>query len=251
MINRKTLLILSSLFICNSASANDNVTSVVDSFFNCDNSFFHQLKDNVEDFSVYSDLNVKDEIAYIPVNDISSDNDFTYTFRQPINYRGLVLTSYINKYINTYTLGKYYYWGFIVNNSISDIQNKFEQFSWQPFSENTFITNSQRFDNQKQNKGWENYPYSFDGVAPRANTTEKMIYLEKINDNQTYLLCSLQGDITKDILYSIHPDMQYIAQELADKIKAKNKISEEVPSQDDIQTPIKMMNDETKVNKDM
>lgn len=92
MINRKTLLILSSLFICNSALANDNVTSVVDSFFNCDNSFFHQLKDNVEDFSVYSDLNVKDEIAYIPVNDISSDNDFTYTFRQPINYRGLVLT---------------------------------------------------------------------------------------------------------------------------------------------------------------
>lgn len=247
MFNKKILL-FSSLLICHSAMGNDNVTSVVDSFFNCDNSFFHQLKDNVGEFSPYTDLNIKDDIAYIPVNNPSSTNNYSYTFREPIQYRGLELTGYQNFYINTDSSGKYYYWGFMVNNSMSEIQNILPQLSWQIFNETTVVANPKLYEFGKKNRGWQNNPYVFDGVIPRANTVEKSVYLEKINDNQTLLLCTLQGDINKDLLYSIHPDMKYIEQEYTETQEENIQDLIETNNKQNISPTVEEHNDALNVN---
>lgn len=245
--NKKTVL-LGCLFVCHYAIGNDNVTSVVDSFLNCDNSFFHQLKDNIEDISPYSDLTIKDDIAYIPVSDVSSTNDHEYRFKEPIKYRGLELAGYQNIYINTNLLGKYYYWGFTVNNSIKEIQGRLPQLSWQPFNEMAAVANSRIYDSKNHDKGWQNNPYIFDGVVPRANTIEKSIYLEKIDDNHAMLLCSLQGDIDKNTLYLIHPDMKYIDQELADKRESKIKALQEQQTEHAI--PTQKQSDDVKISRD-
>lgn len=61
-------------------------------------------------------------------------------------------------------------------------------------------------------------------VIPRSGTVEKSLYLEPIEDNQSRVICSIQGDIDKKILYSVRPDMKPIDKEY--EIKRKKRIED-------------------------
>lgn len=214
------------------ADSNSNVQSVIDAFTNCDNSFFYQLKSNQSDFNGITDLVVKDDIAYIPVEDVTqNDRNITF-FEQPIEYRGLTITGYQNIYIETPFLGQYYYWGMVIDGSVDNVKASLNQLPWQQYNSSSYVASPKLFDRQVKNSGWQNNPYAIDGVIPRAFTVEKSLYLEPINEHQVHLVCSIQGDVNKDILYSIHPDMRYIDEHI-DAVRQQkiNAIKEQLQNQ--------------------
>ncbi|WP_392560156.1 hypothetical protein [Orbus mooreae] len=228
----KTILLLGSVILISyPALANRNIQSVIDAFTNCDSGFFYQLKNNASDFEDITDLVLKEQIAYIPVKDIASNEGNTHYFMQPIEYRGLTIIGYQNIYIETSYLGKYYYWGFIINGSIDDVKQSLNQLSWQKYNITSYVTNTQLYDRQQKNVGWRQNPYVIDGVVPRLFTIEKSLYLEPINENQIHLVCSLQGDIDKPLLYTMRPDMADI-----DKLANDKRIAE-IEKNDSINTP--------------
>lgn len=241
---KKFLLLGSSALVSQAALANENIQSVIDAFTNCDSSFFYQLKTNATDFDGITDLVIKDDIAYIPVDDMTSNEGYTRYFTQPIEYRGLTITGYQNIYIETPFLGKYYYWGFIVGGSIDDVKQSLNQLPWQQYNVTSYVANSLIYDRQNKEAGWKNYPYVIDGVIPRSFTVEKAIYVEPINETQVHLVCSIQGDLDRPLLYSIHPDIEDFDQALDAKrlaaleaIKNKQKLEAEQQN-DNIQSDV-------------
>lgn len=218
----KKILLLGSLSLASYSSlANDNIQSVIDSFTNCDSSFFYQLKTNADDFADITDLVVKDDIAYIPVKDVTSDEGNTHYFKQPINYRGLKITGYQNIYIKTELLGQYFYWGFVIDGKVDDVKETLSTLPWQQYNFTSYVANPLIYDRQQKNPAWQNNPYVVDGVIPRILTVEKSLYLEPINETQIHLVCSIQGDLTRPLLYSIHPDMEDINTQLDAKYQAE------------------------------
>ncbi|WP_392562060.1 hypothetical protein RHO12_00745 [Orbus sturtevantii] len=229
MIKKASLLIFSVSISHSVFADNSNMQSVIDAFTNCDSSFFYQLKTNANDFKEITDLAIKDDIAYIPVNSVVENEGNTHYFIKPIIYRGLTISGYQNIAIKTPFLGQYYYWGFIIDDSVDDVRQSLKQLVWQPYNVASYAANSKIFDNLAKNIGWQSNPYIIDGVAPRLNTIEKSLYLEPINEKQVHLVCSIQGDMDKNLLYSLHPDMKYIDQEL-DAEQKHNSTAEDEPS---------------------
>ncbi|WP_392563863.1 hypothetical protein RHO13_11635 [Orbus wheelerorum] len=221
MIKRVSLLMFSALISHSTFANNGNIQSVIDAFTNCDNSFFYQLKTNANDFNEITNLVTQDDIAYIPVNSVIENEGNTNYFTKPILYRGLTITAYQNIAIKTPFLGQYYYWGFIIDGSVDSVRQSLKQLPWQQYNVASYVANPKLYDNLAKNSGWQPNPYIIDGIVPRLNTIEKSLYLEPINENQVHLVCSIQGDMNRDLLYSIHPDMKYIDQELDIERKAK------------------------------
>lgn len=224
MLFKKFSVIACSLFVsCMAFAQNNNDQAVtdelIDTFIQCDNQFFQQIAKNQTFLNQYINITKFDDIAYIPVDNIQMDDQNTVIFKKPINYKGLTITGYKNHFINTPTSGRYYFWGFILNNSLEEAKASFSKINWLQYNPTSYISNSKIYDVNVQSPMWQDNPYSIDQVIPREGTVEKALYIETRSENKVNLLCSLQGDLTKDILYAIRPDMKNIDAE----IKAKRK----------------------------
>jgi hypothetical protein len=212
-----TTLACASLFSCG-VFAQDNIPSVtdkiVDTFLECDNQFFQNLSENKELFSEYVDLTTKNDVTYIPVESIYQQDKDKINFKKPLNYRGLTITGYQNIFIPTSLSGQYYYWGFIFDNSQEEILNALSDIKWSNYNDKTYIANPTIYDRNAKPAEWQDNPYAIDGVAPRLATIEKSLYLENINNNQNRIFCSIQGDLTKDLLYKYRPDMKPLDEQM-------------------------------------
>ena len=242
LFKKLTVLTYCSLVSC-MVFAQDNKTSVTDSivetFLACDDQFFHKLAENRESFSEYVDLTTKDNVTFIPVESIYQSDKDKVIFKKPLLYHGLTITGYQNIFIPTNLSGQYYYWGFIFDNNQEEIINALKNIKWLKYNENVYFANAKIYDRNAKPAQWQDNPYSIDGVVPRLGTIEKSLYLENVDNKQNRVLCSIQGDLTKDILYKDRPDMkpldEQIEKERQEKIKAykskkeqeKNKATQE------------------------
>ena len=227
LFKKLTVIACSSLMSC-IAFAQDNKASVtdkiVDTFLACDNQFFQNLAENKKTFSEYVDLTTKDNVTFIPVESIYQQDKNKVIFKKPLKYRGLTITGYQDIYIPTNLSGKYYYWGFIFDNSQEEIINALKNIKWSNYNENVYIANAKIYDRNAKSPEWEENLYAIDGVVPRLGTIEKSLYLENIDNNYNRVLCSIQGDLKKDILYKDRPDIklfdEQIKKEQQEKIEA-------------------------------
>ena len=227
IIKKLTVLVCSSLVSCMVFAQNNEVNitdKVVDSFLTCDNHFFEKLAENKQLISQYVDLITTDNVTYIPVESIHHQNKDKVNFKKPIKYHGLTITGYQNIYISTNLSGQYYYWGFIFDNSQDEIINTLNKLKWLKYNETVYIANSKIYDLNAKQSNWQDNPYSIDNVVPKLGTIEKSLYLENISNKQNRVLCSIQGDVKKDILYKDRPDMKPLDEQMdkerQEKIKA-------------------------------
>ena len=228
MLLKKFTLFICFSFVSYTVFAQDNKLSVtdnlVDTFLNCDNQFFQHLAKNKQTVSEYVDLTTKDNVTFIPVKSIYQQDKNSVNFKKPIKYHGLTITGYQNIFIPTNLSGQYYYWGFIFDNSQEEIIKTLNNLNWSRYNEKVYIANSKIYDRNAKSPVWKNNPYSIDGVVPRLGTIEKTIYLESIDNKQNSLLCSIQGDLNKELLYKDRPDIKPFDEEIEkirqEKIKA-------------------------------
>lgn len=220
------VLICSSLISCMVYAQNQtkiNVTDkIIDTFFQCNNQFFKQLATNKTFFSQYTDLATIDNFAYIPVEKVEYNKNNKVLFKKPIQYKGLKILGYQNIFIPTPLSGQFYYWGFIFDNKLENVKQSLKNINWLGYNNSIFIANPKIYDRKGKRKIWQDNPYAIDMVIPRLGTVEKSLYLEAITDNQSRIFCSIQGDLDKNILYSVRPDMKPIHKEF--EIRRQKKI---------------------------
>lgn len=56
------------------------------------------------------------------------------------------------------------------------------------------------------NSDWEDNAQAVSGIAPAKESTEKLLMLSKSKDG-TLLLCTVQGNVTPDMLTRLRPDL--------------------------------------------
>lgn len=197
------------MFFVSTASA-DNL-SLIEALTSCNPDFFKYVYEYKNDLKSHTNVEIFNQNqAYIPVENRSdTTKNFVY-FRSPITYKNLKIIGYYDSAMDLKKMGKYYFWGFIIENDINQIRNSLDFLEWKNMEDNLlYIANPMIRSVNDDIQVWHKNTGTVVGVKtiPAPNTTEKLLLLEK-GDNMQLLICSIQGIVTNNLLRQERPDIQ-------------------------------------------
>ncbi|OCG61742.1 MULTISPECIES: hypothetical protein [unclassified Gilliamella] len=203
--------IIALFFMFHSFVALADKLPLIDSFTPCTPDFFQQIYASKDELEKYTDITLfKQNQAYIPVENRSDiAKNFVY-FKTPMTYKNLIITGYYDSAMDLGKIGKYYFWGFIINNEISQIKETLNFIDWKKMEEDVlYIGNPMIRSINDDIQVWHKNTGTVVGVKtiPAPDTTEKLLLLEKA-PNMTLLICSIQGIVTSELLKQERPDIQ-------------------------------------------
>lgn len=184
---------------------------LIESFILCDPNFFTAVYNNKNEIQKFTNVQTIDEkLAYFPVSSrFDSTKNFIY-FSTPIIYKNLTIKGYYDSAMDLGKIGKYYFWGFIIDNDINKIKNTLSTLNWKIMEDNQlYIANPKIRNINEDIQVWHDNRGTVVGVKtiPAPNTAEKLLLLEK-NANLTLLMCSIQGAVSSELLKHERPDIQ-------------------------------------------
>ncbi|OCG65740.1 hypothetical protein A9G39_08355 [Gilliamella sp. Imp1-6] len=241
LLKKISALVCFSFFSCISFAQDNNeqnkTDKVIDTFLQCNSRFFEQLSEHEQVMSQYVDLTkTPDNVTYIPVESTQQSGNNKVMFKKPFMYHNLKVIGYQNIYIPTALSGQFFYWGFIFDNKEDEIINSLNNINWSLYNTNIYIANAKIYDRKAKPSAWEDDIYAIDGVIPRFGTINKAIYLEPVENNQSSIFCSIQGDLDKEMIIATRPDLKPIIEkqeaEREQRIKAhQEKMQQEKEKQ--------------------
>ncbi|MWP50207.1 MULTISPECIES: hypothetical protein [unclassified Gilliamella] len=184
---------------------------LIDSLVLCSPNFFKDIYINKEELEKHTDIKLIDQNqAYIYVeNRADIAKNYVY-FTHPITYKNLTITGYYDSAIDLGKMGKYYFWGFIIDNDINQIKETLNFVEWKNMEDNLlYIANPKIRNINDDLQTWYKNTDTVVGVKtiPVPDTTEKLLLLEK-GPNMNLLICSIQGIVTPALLKQERPDIQ-------------------------------------------
>ncbi|WP_294614357.1 hypothetical protein [uncultured Gilliamella sp.] len=203
--------IVTLLLFCCSFVASADKYPLIESLVPCTPNFFKMVYANKNELQKHTNINiVNDNLAYIAVEN-RNDNKKNYVyFKTPITYKNLTIIGYYDSAMDLGKIGKYYFWGFIIDNDIIQIKNTLNFLDWKNMEQGLlYIANPKIRHIDDDIKIWRDNTGTVVGVKtiPAPETTEKLLLLEK-GTNMNLLICSIQGVVSTEILKQERPDIQ-------------------------------------------
>lgn len=184
-----------------SAVAPASAVSLSESLLHCDSQFFYQLKMQQVKLKKSAPLQKNQDIAWFSPN--KKGEDITW-FSQPIQMHTMKAIGYFERYHDLKELGKYYYWGFVMDRPAASVVAAMPQIDWKKAGED-YIANPKI--KLQGNNGWQDNNTAVSGIAPATDSTEKLAILSDDGTGRSHMLCTLQGKVTNEILYLVRPDL--------------------------------------------
>ncbi|WP_085247062.1 hypothetical protein [Gilliamella mensalis] len=183
---------------------------LIDSLTLCTPDFFRKVYINKNKLRKHTNIKIFNRNqAYISVeNRYDIAKNYVY-FKKPMSYKDLTITGYYDHAMNLGKMGKYYFWGFIIDNDINQIKETLNFIDWQSMEDNIlYIGNPMIRNINDEIQIWEKNNGTVVGVKtiPAPDTTEKLLLLEK-DANMNLLICSIQGTVTSELLKQERPDI--------------------------------------------
>lgn len=176
-------------------------TTLTASLIECNPQFFQALyQHRAELKKVVRVEDDKKANAWVPVKD--KDGRIAY-FTQTIRDGDFTLSGYYEQSNDLGELGKYYFWGLLINEPVEKVIALTPELKWQKNSD-TYITHAQIKINPSQ--PWQPNPSAIDGIAPAKDSVEKIVMLDSKKGN-SLLSCSIQGNISRALLLQERPDI--------------------------------------------
>ncbi len=186
------------------------VQSLVKSLTECNDLFFSNISKYKNELIPNVPIEeISDQLAYIPVKNRKMHNANYVQFAQPIRYGSLIINGYYDNSLNLGKRGDYYFWGFVIDNSLEEIRSELNFLSWTEIEKDSLYTFNLKIHRSEDSiETWHNNPNTNIGIKtmPAPGTAEKLLLLEKTPD-ATYLVCSLQGYFPPEVLAIIRPDI--------------------------------------------
>lgn len=132
----------------------------------------------------------------------SENNDISW-FTQPITSGKLTLTGWFQRESDLGEMGKYYFWGFVTEQSPAQVIAAMPQTDWKKSGEDYVY---QPMIMRVGDKAWKNNANEASGIAPAKDSAEKLAMLGK-SEGKTTLLCSVQGNVSGELLNALRPDL--------------------------------------------
>lgn len=203
-------VIVPLFMFCSFAVSADKIP-LIEELTSCNPDFFNHVYQHREELKNHTNVEIfNHNQAYIPVeNRTDTNNNFIY-FKTPIQYKNLKLIGYYDSAMDLKKMGKYYFWGFIIDNDMNEIRKSLDFLEWKNMEDNLLYIANPRIRNITDDiQVWHKNTGTVVGVKtiPAPNTTEKLLLLEK-GDNMQLLICSIQGVVTNNLLRQERPDIQ-------------------------------------------
>lgn len=195
----KTTLALTLLSTAITAQA----SNLTDSLLNCDSQFFTTLYQQKSHLQRQAPL-VTDSQQHawfrVPAGKIE-----TVWFGQPLREHQLTLAGYYQQFsdLSAASLGHYYYWGFIINETPQAVMQQLGHLAWQKAGDDYI---ARPMIKRPGGESWEQNDSAVSGIAPAKGSVERLILLSQ-SEGHSRLLCSVQGQVTPDLLNTLRPDL--------------------------------------------
>ncbi|OCG21699.1 hypothetical protein A9G22_06120 [Gilliamella sp. App2-1] len=203
--------IIALLFMFYSFVASADKLPLIDSLTLCTSDFFRNIYNNKDELEKYTHIKLFNQNqAYIPVENRSDIAKNYVYFKTPMTYKNLTITGYYDNAMDLGKIGKYYFWGFIIDNDINQIKEALNFIDWKNMEDNLLYIGNPMIRNIDDNiQVWHKNTGTVVGVKtiPAPDTTEKLLLLET-GSNMNLLICSIQGFVTAELLRQERPDIQ-------------------------------------------
>ncbi|MFQ1017981.1 hypothetical protein [Gilliamella apicola] len=205
----KNIIILFFIFYSFIASADK--LPLIDSLMLCTSDFFKEVYTNKDELKKHANIKIFNQNqAYFAVENRSDIAKNYILFKKPVTYKNLTITGYYDSAMDLGKIGKYYFWGFIIDNDINQIKDTLNFVDWKNMEDNLLYIAKPKIRSINDDlQTWHKNTGTVVGVKtiPAPDTTEKLLLLEK-SPNMNLLICSLQGIITPELLKKERPDIQ-------------------------------------------
>lgn len=179
-------------------------STLTESLSRCDASFFQEIYHQKSKLNFLAPLSIGEHhLAWFKG---PADDNGRIWFTQPLQELNLKISGY---YVQTSDLekinnGKFYYWGMILQNSPQEVMNALNHLKWVKTGDDTI---TQAMIKEGPDSHWKMNNQAVSGIAPAKESTEKLLILSK-DKNGSLLLCSIQGNVTPEMLAEFRPDLK-------------------------------------------
>ncbi|ABP60216.1 conserved hypothetical protein [Enterobacter sp. 638] len=180
-----------------------HANTLTQSLTRCDTTFFSEIYHQRAKLSRVAPLTVdKHSQAWFKA---PADGNGTLWFAQPLHELNLTLSGYFlqTSNLNEINYGKYYYWGLVFKESQEEVMSRLDHLTWTKAGDDYI---SQTMIKADAKSAWEQNAQAVSGIAPAEQSAEKLLMLSKGKEG-TLLLCSVQGNVTPDMLKTLRPDL--------------------------------------------
>lgn len=177
-------------------------------FTGCTSRFFQVLAQDAAARQALPAMEQQGELAWIKVKDRKTAPDNLVSFATPVTVGGMKLLAYFDEVSDLEELGRYYYWGFVVDGPVEEVIGKLRPLVQDAQRLRGSGSDYARTEVRIGKSQWLKINTGA-GSIPQANSTERAFIVESMEGNKgaTRVSCSLQGAVSAELLKTERPDL--------------------------------------------
>ncbi|MFG6490203.1 hypothetical protein ACG04R_26260 [Roseateles sp. BYS78W] len=200
------------LALAGAATAASAQASLVSSLSRCDAAFFQQLSTQKEALRPQAEIKPRAAASSFIVPSLTQPGSSRVTFGQPLRLHGLEIVGYLDE-LTPIPGGVDVSWGFLVRGKLADVVAALKGVIWdgqrlrqQSQDDMPYFVRSEIWRHEKPDSGWAKEA-TVNG-PPKPGTVERVFMIETDEDDHGLVraACSLQGDVTREMLQDLRPD---------------------------------------------
>lgn len=199
-----------SLALAATAAAAHAQTNLLASLSRCDASFFLQLSAQREALRPQGDIQARAGAATFIVPSLTQPGQNRLSFAQPLRQDGLTLVAYLDE-LTPIPGGVDVSWGFLIEGQLAEVAARLKGLIWegQRLRHETrggYFVRSEVWRHADPRAGWARE--ATENGPPKPGTVERVFMIEADEDmpGRVRAGCSLQGDVTREMLVELRPD---------------------------------------------
>lgn len=177
-------------------------------FTACDAGFFKSIASDQATWRAVAPIEGNDTAAWIATKNRKAADGNVLELPGKPTVAGLPVTHYLDESSSLSLTSHFYYWGFKISGTVDSVKEKIAPLVYDNKrlrkDDDVYV----RTELRTSNKPWAP-ARTVGGVPPRMLTMERALLIENDADlpNTVKVLCSLQGDLTAEVLGELRPDI--------------------------------------------
>lgn len=200
---------IAAVLTCGAFSTNaQSLEKSFEAFTACDASFFKSIAADQTVWQAHAPLEGTGTLAWIKTKDRKATGGNVLEIPSKPTVAGLPVTHYLDESLSLGSTSHFYYWGFKVAGTLDTVMEKIKPLVHDSKrlrkDDGAFV----RTELKMADKPWS-AARTTGGSAPRMLTMERAFLIEKDTEvpDTVKVLCSLQGDLSADVLRELRPDI--------------------------------------------
>ncbi|MFT7771883.1 hypothetical protein [Roseateles sp.] len=202
--------LLCSLALAGAAKAASAQGGLMAGLSRCDAGFFQLLAEQTQALRPQGEVRPRAAAATFIVPSLTQEGQRRLMFGQPLQLHGLTVVGYLDE-LTPIPGGVDVSWGFLVRGKPADIAAALKGIIWdgrrlRHEAEGDYFVRSEIWRHEQPAAGWAKEA-TVNGPPKRA-TVERVFMIEAYEDEPglARAACSLQGDVTREMLLQLRPD---------------------------------------------